>query len=57
VEERHREGRTDADLREKEQALAAFINSKPRPAFPFKDADYLTEKMPVDAVYYPPRRD
>jgi thiosulfate dehydrogenase len=34
------------------QELAAFINSKPRPVFPFKDADYLTEKLPVDGVYY-----
>jgi thiosulfate dehydrogenase len=37
------------------QHLAAFINSKPRPSFPFKQKDYLTEKLPVDSVYYPPR--
>ena len=37
------------------QHLAAFIDSKPRPAYPFKDRDYLTEKLPVDSVYYPPR--
>jgi thiosulfate dehydrogenase len=37
------------------QHLAAFINSKPRPAFPFKDQDYLVEKLPVDSVYYPRR--
>jgi len=41
---------------EEAQHLAAFINSKPRPSFPFKDQDYLTEKLPVDSVYYP-RRD
>ena len=34
------------------QQLAAFINSKPRPAYPFKDNDYRTEKLPVDSVYY-----
>jgi thiosulfate dehydrogenase len=34
------------------QQLAAFINSKPRPAYPFKDTDYRTEKLPVDSVYY-----
>ena len=27
---------------EEAQDLAAFIDSKPRPAYPFKDADYLT---------------
>jgi thiosulfate dehydrogenase len=37
------------------QHVAAFINSKPRPAYPFKDQDYLTEKLPVDSVYYPRR--
>jgi thiosulfate dehydrogenase len=40
---------------EEAQQLAAFINSKPRPAFPFKEQDYLTEKLPVDSVYYPKR--
>ena len=37
------------------QHVAAFINSKPRPAYPFKDQDYLVEKLPVDSVYYPRR--
>ena len=37
------------------QHLAAFITSKPRPAYPFKDQDYLAEKLPTDAVYYPKR--
>ena len=37
------------------QHVAAFINSKPRPAYPFKDQDYLTDKLPVDSVYYPRR--
>jgi len=35
--------------------LAAFITSKPRPAFPFKDKDYLVDPLPTDAVYYPKR--
>ncbi len=37
---------------EEAQQLAAFIDSKPRPSYPFKDQDYATEKVPVDAVYY-----
>ncbi len=37
---------------EEAQQIAAFICSKPRPAFPFKENDYRTEKLPVDAVYY-----
>ena len=37
------------------QNVAAFINSKPRPAYPFKAQDYLTEKLPPDSVYYPKR--
>lgn len=40
---------------EEAQQVAAFINSKPRPTYPFKDRDYLTEKLPIDAVYYPRR--
>ncbi len=39
---------TDEDA----QQLAAFINSKPRPAYPFKDRDYRTEPLPPDSVYY-----
>jgi thiosulfate dehydrogenase len=35
--------------------LAAFITSKPRPSFPFKDKDYLVDPLPSDAVYYPKR--
>ncbi len=38
---------------EEAQHIAAYITSKPRPSFPFKDKDYLKEKIPVDAVYYP----
>src|SRR3954454_10982061 len=34
------------------QHVAAFIDSKPRPAYPFKDQDYRGEKLPVDSVYY-----
>jgi thiosulfate dehydrogenase len=37
------------------QNVAAFINSKPRPSYPFKNQDYLVDKLPVDAVYYPHR--
>ena len=37
---------------EEAQHVAAFINSKPRPAYPFKDRDYRTEPLPVDSVYY-----
>jgi thiosulfate dehydrogenase len=40
---------------EEAQHLAAFINSKPRPAYPFKTQDYRTEKLPADSVYYPRR--
>lgn len=39
---------SDADA----QQLAAYINSKPRPVYPFKDHDYRTEPLPVDSVYY-----
>jgi thiosulfate dehydrogenase len=39
---------TDAEA----QHIAAYITSKPRPPFPFKDKDYVREKIPVDAVYY-----
>jgi thiosulfate dehydrogenase len=39
---------SDADA----QQVAAYINSKPRPAYPFKTQDYLTEKLPADSVYY-----
>ena len=40
---------------EEAQQVAAFINAKPRPAFPYKQTDYLTEKLPGDAVYYASR--
>jgi thiosulfate dehydrogenase len=40
---------------EEAQQLAAFINSKPRPSYPFKDQDYLVDPVPVDSVYYPKR--
>jgi thiosulfate dehydrogenase len=39
---------SDADA----QHLAAFIDSRPRPSYPFKDQDYLTEPLPPDSVYY-----
>jgi thiosulfate dehydrogenase len=34
------------------QEVAAFINSKARPEYPFKDRDYRTEPVPADSVYY-----
>jgi thiosulfate dehydrogenase len=37
---------------EEAQQVAAFINSKPRPKYPFKERDYVGAKIPVDAVYY-----
>jgi len=37
---------------EEAQQLAMFVNSKPRPSYPFKSQDYRTEKLPVDSVYY-----
>lgn len=37
---------------EEAQQIAAFITSKPRPAYPFKQDDYVTSGPPVDAVYY-----
>ena len=40
---------------EEAQLVAAFINTQPRPAFPFKPTDYQTEKLPPDSVYYPRR--
>jgi thiosulfate dehydrogenase len=40
---------------EEAQNIAAFINSKPRPAYPFKDRDYRTEALPPDSVYYAKR--
>jgi thiosulfate dehydrogenase len=40
---------------EEAQQVAAFINSRPRPSYPFKEQDYLVEKLPVDSVYYPKR--
>ena len=37
---------------EQVQQIAAYITSQPRPSFPFKNKDYVKEKIPVDAVYY-----
>ena len=37
---------------EEAQQIAAFITSKPRPVYPFKDKDYLSSAVPADAVYY-----
>lgn len=38
---------------EEAQDVAAFINSKPRPSYPYKDRDYRNGRIPADAVYYP----
>ena len=37
---------------EEAQQIAAFINSKPRPVFPFKETDYANGQIPPDAIYY-----
>lgn len=37
---------------EEAQYIAAFINSKARPEFPYKSEDYKMDKLPPDAVYY-----
>jgi len=37
---------------EEAQQVAAYITSKPRPVYPFKDRDYSGSKVPLDAVYY-----
>ena len=34
------------------QQIAAYINSMPRPRYPFKDQDYVVTGVPRDAVYY-----
>ena len=39
---------------EEAQHVAAYINSQPRPRYPFKNRDYPESKVPVDAVYYKP---
>ena len=41
---------------EEAQNVAAYINAKPRPQYPFKREDYLTGKIPADAVYYPAKQ-
>ena len=41
---------------EEAQQVAAFITSQPRPRYPFKETDYLSASIPVDAVYYERRR-
>src|SRR2546423_1598776 len=37
---------------EEAQQVAAFITSKPRPVYPYKNRDYSGSKIPSDAVYY-----
>ena len=34
------------------QHVSAFIISKPRPSYPYKDEDYQVEPLPVDAAFY-----
>jgi len=41
---------------EEAQQVAAYITSKPRPAYPFKARDYAGSKVPADAVYYRAQR-
>jgi thiosulfate dehydrogenase len=41
-------GLTDEDA----QHVAAYITSRPRPTYPFKEKDYVGGKVPIDAVYY-----
>lgn len=38
---------------EEAQQIAAYIDAHDRPVFPEKDKDFLVEKIPSDAVYYP----
>ncbi len=38
------------------QHIAAFITSKPRGRYPFKEKDYASASIPVDAVYYKAQR-
>ncbi|MGA9120236.1 MAG: c-type cytochrome [Bacteroidota bacterium] len=40
---------------EESQQIAAFINSRSRPRYPFKDQDYTVTGVPSDAVYYQKR--
>ena len=42
---------TDEDA----QQLASFINSQPRPGYPYKARDYPDGQVPVDSVYYDQR--
>ena len=44
---------SDADA----QNIAAYIDSKPRPAFARKGGDYPDGGPPVDAVYYASQRE
>ncbi len=37
---------------EEAQQIAAFIDSQPRPAYPYKRQDYQKESIPPDALYY-----
>lgn len=37
------------------QEVAAYVDSRPRPAYPGKAADYPDGHVPADAVYYPKR--
>jgi thiosulfate dehydrogenase len=37
---------------EEAQQISAYINSMPRPSYPFKERDYRVDPLPLDAVYY-----
>lgn len=41
---------------EEAQHVAYFIDTRERPVYPFKSADYLTEPLPPDALYYSPKK-
>ena len=40
---------------EEAQQVAMFIASQPRPTYPFKERDYTSSPLPVDAIYYKPQ--
>jgi cytochrome c len=42
---------------EEAEQVAAFITSQPRPSYPFKETDYLSASIPVDAVHYERERE
>ncbi len=41
---------------EEAQQISFFINTMPRPVFPYKAKDFATEAIPADAIYYTSHR-